>query len=67
MIETADTREPPRWIVADDLTRVGAEVLISALREADAERRFPLVRLGIPGGSALAAAVAARSVRDHGL
>lgn len=53
--------ETPRWIVADDLATAGAKVLVSALRAADAERRFPLVRLGIPGGSALAAAVLARA------
>lgn len=49
------------WIVADDLVAAGAEALVSALKTADKERRFPLVRLGIPGGSALAAAVLARA------
>lgn len=52
--------EAPRWIVADDLVAAGAQALIEALRAADVARRGGRVRLGIPGGSALAAAVAAR-------
>lgn len=51
----------PDWFVTDDLARTGAKALVAALKAADEARRFPLVRLGIPGGSALAAAIAARA------
>lgn len=59
--------EAPHWIVADELAAAGAEALVAALLEADAERRGAPVRLGIPGGSALSAAIAARVAIDDAL
>jgi len=59
--------EAKRWVVAADDVAAGAEVLAEALAAAGRARPTGRVRLGIPGGSALAAVVAARARLDDAL
>lgn len=59
--------EPVRLVVSDDPVGRAAALLAASLVRADARRGRDGARLAIPGGSALAVAVAARELLDDAL